>query len=97
MSATLILDDPLANSYLQNLYAPDPDLNMTVIEYERSFEQNEDLGLNDLRLEDYDTTDPPLDDGEAKPSNIRDAAKEQHTTASYIGTNEDNVDDSDED
>ncbi|KAF9512650.1 hypothetical protein BS47DRAFT_1486086 [Hydnum rufescens UP504] len=50
---TLILDDPLANSYLQNLYAPDEDPNMTVEIYDRTFEQNEDLGLNDMKLEGY--------------------------------------------
>ncbi|GFZ43933.1 Zinc finger protein ZPR1 [Saitozyma sp. JCM 24511] len=50
---TLILDDPVSNSYLQNLYAPDPDPNMTVEEYERTHEQNEDLGLNDMVLEGY--------------------------------------------
>ncbi|KAI8803628.1 ZPR1 zinc-finger domain-containing protein [Cladochytrium replicatum] len=51
---TLILDDPLANSYLQNLYAPDPDPNMTVEEYERTWEQNEFLGLNDIKTEGYE-------------------------------------------
>ncbi|KAA1470344.1 zf-ZPR1-domain-containing protein [Dentipellis sp. KUC8613] len=51
---TLILDDPLANSYLQNLYAPDPDPNMKVVMYERSWEQNEDLGLNDMKVENYE-------------------------------------------
>ncbi|KAF8885573.1 zf-ZPR1-domain-containing protein [Gymnopilus junonius] len=40
---TIILDDPLANSYIQNLYAPDPDPNMTIEWYYRSFEQNEEL------------------------------------------------------
>jgi zinc finger protein len=30
---TLILDDPLANSYVQNLYAPNPDPNMEVVAY----------------------------------------------------------------
>ena len=29
-SFTLVLDDPAGNSYLQNLYAPDPDPNMTI-------------------------------------------------------------------
>jgi zinc finger protein len=48
---TLVLDDPLGNSYLQNLYAPDPDPNMTIESYERSFEQNEFLGLNDINTE----------------------------------------------
>ncbi len=51
---TLILDDPLANSYLQNLYAPDPDPNMTIEEYERTWEQNEELGLNDMKVEGYE-------------------------------------------
>jgi zinc finger protein len=50
---TLILDDPLGNSYLQNPYAPDNDPNMKVEEYERTFEQNEELGLNDIKTEDY--------------------------------------------
>ena len=51
---TLILDDPLANSYLQNLYAPDEDPAMTITTYDRTFDQNEELGLNDIKLEDYE-------------------------------------------
>jgi len=51
---TLILDDPLSNSYLQNLYAPDPDPNMTVEMYDRTKEQNDDLGLSDMKLEGYE-------------------------------------------
>lgn len=51
---TIILDDPLANSYLQNLYAPDPDPNMTIEEYERTWEQNEELGLNDMKVDGYE-------------------------------------------
>lgn len=54
IKCTLILDDPLGNSYLQNLYAPEPDPAMTIEEYERTFEQNESLGLNDMRLEGYE-------------------------------------------
>lgn len=50
---TVILDDPVANSYLQNLYAPDPDPGMTVETYERTWEQNEELGLNDMKVEGY--------------------------------------------
>jgi len=50
---TLILDDPLANSFVQNLYAPDPDPNMTVEVYDRTFDQNEELGLNDIKVEGY--------------------------------------------
>ncbi|KAH9946538.1 zf-ZPR1-domain-containing protein [Amylocystis lapponica] len=51
---TIILDDPLANSYLQNLYAPDPDPNMEIVVYDRTWEQNEELGLNDMKVEGYE-------------------------------------------
>jgi zinc finger protein len=51
---TLILDDPLANSYVQNLYAPDHDPNMKIETYQRTWQQNEDLGLNDMKVEGYE-------------------------------------------
>lgn len=54
---TLIIDDTLANSYVQNLYAPDPDPNMTVESYERTWDQNEELGLNDMKVEGYGESD----------------------------------------
>ncbi|OMJ15544.1 Zinc finger protein zpr1 [Smittium culicis] len=50
---TLILDDPVSNSYVQNLYAPDDDPNMKIEVYERTFDQNEDLGLNDINVDNY--------------------------------------------
>ncbi|KAK2191627.1 hypothetical protein NP493_50g05108 [Ridgeia piscesae] len=53
----LILDDPAGNSYLQNPFAPDPDPNMEVTHYERNFEQNELLGLNDMKTENYTSGD----------------------------------------
>ncbi|KAG5646110.1 hypothetical protein DXG03_004349 [Asterophora parasitica] len=51
---TIILDDPLANSYMQNIYAPDPDPNMSIELYDRTWEQNEELGLNDIKVEGYE-------------------------------------------
>ena len=51
---TLILDDPAGNSYLQNVYAPDPDPELTIEHYERTFEQNDELGLNDMKVEGYE-------------------------------------------
>lgn len=42
------MEDPLAASYIQNVYAPDPDPNMRVEDYERTHEENEDLGLNHI-------------------------------------------------
>ncbi|XP_041030414.1 zinc finger protein ZPR1 isoform X1 [Carcharodon carcharias] len=51
--AHIILKDSAGNSYLQNLYAPDPDPEMKIEKYERTFEDNEELGLNDMKTEDY--------------------------------------------
>lgn len=48
---TVILDDALANSYIQSPYAPDPDPQLLVQDYERTWEQREDLGLNDMNVE----------------------------------------------
>nr|XP_053652002.1 zinc finger protein ZPR1-like [Cherax quadricarinatus] len=53
LMVTFIMDDPAGNSYLQNVYAPDDDPEMTIEEYERTFEQNEELGLNDMKTENY--------------------------------------------
>ncbi|KAH0836567.1 zf-ZPR1-domain-containing protein [Lanmaoa asiatica] len=61
---TIILDDPLANSYVQNLYAPDPDPNMTIETYERNWEQNEELGLNDMKVESYGGDNPVEDNSD---------------------------------
>ena len=49
-----VLDDPAGNSYLQNVYAPDEDPEMEIINYDRTFEQNEELGLNDMKTENYE-------------------------------------------
>nr|XP_046238317.1 zinc finger protein ZPR1 [Scatophagus argus] len=54
MNIHFILDDPAGNSYLQNVYAPEPDPEMTIEKYTRSFEQNEELGLNDMKTEAYE-------------------------------------------
>lgn len=51
---TLILDDPAGNSYVQAL-SDDGSLDerLTIERYDRSFEQNEELGLNDIKTENY--------------------------------------------
>ncbi|KAJ2003143.1 nucleolar zinc-finger protein [Coemansia thaxteri] len=51
---TITVDDPMAHSYIQNIYAPDADPNMIVEDYDRTFEQNEDLGLNDINVDNYE-------------------------------------------
>jgi zinc finger protein len=53
-SFTIVMDDPAANSYVQNPYAPNPDPNVTIEDYERTFEQNEEMGINDMKTENYE-------------------------------------------
>jgi zinc finger protein len=53
---TIVLTDPLASSYVQSL-ADDPsqpDDQMTVEEYDRTEEEEEDLGLADMKTEGYE-------------------------------------------
>lgn len=45
---TIVIDDPLSNSHLQNLCAPDADPQIVVEEYVRTQEQNDDLGITDM-------------------------------------------------
>ncbi|XP_028303478.1 zinc finger protein ZPR1 [Gouania willdenowi] len=49
----IILEDPAGNSYIQNVYAPESDPEMTIEKYTRSYEDNEELGLNDMKTEGY--------------------------------------------
>jgi len=51
---TCILDDPLAASYVQNLCAPDPDPQLTIVDVERTKDQDEDLGIADMVTEGYE-------------------------------------------
>ena len=51
---TLVLRDPLAGSYVQSLTAPEPDPQMSIEEYERTHEEEEDLGLKDIKTEGYE-------------------------------------------
>lgn len=46
---TCIMEDPLANSYIQSLTAPDPDPKLVEEEYSRTAEEMEHLGLGDMK------------------------------------------------
>jgi zinc finger protein len=48
------LEDPLASSYVQSFSAPDPDDQMKVEDYERTDEEEEHLGLKDMKTEGYE-------------------------------------------
>lgn len=52
MEVTLVLDDPAGNSYVQKL--DQDDTGLRIKQYERSFDQNEQLGLNDIKTENYE-------------------------------------------
>lgn len=51
---TVILADPLASSYVQSLTDPEPDPQITSEWYDRTQEEEEDLGLSDMQTEGYE-------------------------------------------
>ncbi|XP_055613274.1 zinc finger protein ZPR1 [Uranotaenia lowii] len=51
---TIVLDDPTGNSYVQSLNDDGtPDGALRIFRYHRSHDQNEELGLNDMKTENY--------------------------------------------
>ncbi|KHJ78825.1 ZPR1 zinc finger domain protein [Oesophagostomum dentatum] len=61
---TLVLDDPAGNSYIQSLSAPLEDPRLKKEFYERSYEQNDELGLNDMKVENYEALDTVTEETE---------------------------------
>lgn len=51
---TLIMEDPIAKSYVQSFAAPEPDPQIQVVDYKRTAQEEEDLGLNDIQTEGYE-------------------------------------------
>lgn len=51
---TMVIQDPLASSYVQSFTAPAPDPQITVEDYDRTEEEEEDLGLRDINVEGYE-------------------------------------------
>ena len=64
---TMILGDPLAHSFLTNPYYPNEDPRLKIEYRPRTFEENEELGLNDIKIENY---------GEDKKEESKDEKKE---------------------
>lgn len=65
-----MLDDPAGNSFVQSLaddYKDDKNLEMS--KYTRSFEQNEELGLNDMKVENYEEDEKKKNKEEADAKN----------------------------
>ena len=62
---TLILDDPLSNSFIFPVGDnSENDTKLKKEEYERTFEQNEDLGINDMKVENYENDNDDKDNKE---------------------------------
>jgi zinc finger protein len=52
---TMILIDPLSHSFLSNPFHPEPDQRLTIEFRPRTYDENEELGLNDIKTENYQT------------------------------------------
>ncbi len=50
---TLIIDDAISNSFISSLTDPESDSQLKKEEYDRTWEQNEELGINDMKVENY--------------------------------------------
>lgn len=51
MEYTILMEDPLANCYVQRLLSPSPDPHIRTEEYERTEEEEEELGITDMRTQ----------------------------------------------
>lgn len=51
LKVTLVLDDPAGNSYIQSLSGDGIDDKLKVTKYKRNYEQNDSLGLNDMKVD----------------------------------------------
>ncbi|XP_025191238.1 zinc finger protein ZPR1 isoform X2 [Melanaphis sacchari] len=54
MPVDIILTDPAGNSYVQSLTPPDLDPKLKITRFDRTDEQNEELGLNDMKVDSYE-------------------------------------------
>jgi zinc finger protein len=50
---TMILTDPLSHSFISNPFLPNEDTRLKIEFRPRTFDENEDLGLNDINTENY--------------------------------------------
>lgn len=54
MKFSITLQDPLGNSYVQDVCSPAPDHQIVIEEYTRTDEEEDDLGLKDMKVEGYE-------------------------------------------
>jgi zinc finger protein len=68
MKFAIALQDPMANSYVQDLCSPAPDHQVAIEEYTRTDEEEDDLGLKDMKVEGYEA-DEGNKEGQADQGN----------------------------
>lgn len=62
MPWTLVLDDPADNCFIYNPFAPEDDPQITIEVYDRTPEQNDDLGISDMNLNPTDEENPAAEE-----------------------------------
>ncbi|GMR58531.1 hypothetical protein PMAYCL1PPCAC_28726 [Pristionchus mayeri] len=67
---TIVLDDPAGNSYVQSLTAPLDDNRLVKTFYTRTFEQDDELGINDMKVENYGELDGIQEEDEENEEQI---------------------------
>lgn len=92
---SICLRDPLGNSFisapLHSSLPPELDSNLKLVDYSRTFEENEEFGLNDLNTRDFEVLP---EDTEMGPVNLPDrlthvhVKQADHPTAFAKGTND---------
>jgi len=69
---TLIIDDPADNCFIYNPFAPEDDPQIQIVAYERTQEQNDDLGLTGMNVDNYaeaeEKDEGRQEEGEQKPA-----------------------------
>ncbi len=55
----MVLVDPLSHSFVSNPFHPNEDTRLKIEFRPRTFEENEDLGLNDINTENYKQSEKP--------------------------------------
>jgi zinc finger protein len=59
---TVKLEDPLASSYVQSFTAPEPDAQLEIEDYDRTEEEEQDLGLRDMKTEGYEGSEVTIEE-----------------------------------
>lgn len=65
------MKDPLGHSFLQNPDYPDDDKKAKRFQYKRTKEENDTLGLTDMKVENYDINSDARSTGSMKKSKDR--------------------------